>query len=93
MKIIHTGVGAINETDVNLANASNAVIIGFNVRPDANARRIAEEENVDIRTYRVIYQAIEELKDAMSGLLAPELKEEVTGRAEVRIPSGYLVLG
>ncbi|HHU91692.1 MAG TPA: translation initiation factor IF-2 [Halanaerobiaceae bacterium] len=97
VKIIHTGVGAINETDVNLANASNAVIIGFNVRPDANARRIAEEENVDIRTYRVIYQAIEELKDAMSGLLAPELKEEVTGRAEVRdtfrIPGVGVVAG
>ena len=84
VKIIHSGVGAISETDVNLASASNAVIIGFNVRPDSMARKIAEKEKVEIRTYRVIYQAIEDLKDALSGLLDPELKEEVIGRAEVR---------
>ncbi|MFW6306044.1 MAG: translation initiation factor IF-2 [Bacillota bacterium] len=84
INIIHTGVGAINETDVNLASASNAIILGFNVRPDSNARKFAEKERVDIRTYRVIYKALEDLKDAMSGLLDPELREEVTGRAEVR---------
>jgi len=84
INIIHTGVGAINESDVNLASASNAIILGFNVRPDSNARKLAEEEKVDIRLYRVIYKALEDLKDAMSGLLDPELREEVTGRAEVR---------
>lgn len=84
ISIIHTGVGAINETDVNLASASNAIILGFNVRPDGNAKRAAEKEKVDIRTYRVIYKALEDLKDAMSGLLDPELKEKVTGHAEVR---------
>jgi len=84
VNIIHTGVGAVNETDVNLASASNAIILGFNVRPDSNAQQVAEVEKVDIRTYRVIYKALEDLKDAMSGLLDPELKEEVTGRAEVR---------
>ena len=84
INIIHTGVGAINESDVNLASASNAIILGFNVRPAGNARLLAEKERVDIRTYRVIYKAIEDLKDAMSGLLDPELKEKVTARAEVR---------
>jgi len=84
VKVIHTGVGAVNETDVNLASASNAIIIGFNVRPDNNAMRAAEKEKVDIRTYRVIYKALEDIKDAMAGLLDPELKEIVTGRAEVR---------
>lgn len=81
---IHTGVGAITESDVVLANASSAIIIGFNVRPDLNARRLAEQHSVDIRTYRVIYQAIEEVKAALEGLLDPEEKEVVTGRAEVR---------
>jgi len=84
VNVIHTGVGAVNETDVNLASASNAIIIGFNVRPDNNALRAADKEKVDIRTYRVIYKALEDIKDAMAGLLEPELKEEVTGRAEVR---------
>ena len=84
VKVIHTGVGAVNETDVNLASASNAIIIGFNVRPDNNAMRTADKEKVDIRTYRVIYKALEDIKDAMAGLLDPELKEMVTGRAEVR---------
>lgn len=97
VKIIHSGVGAISETDVNLASASNAVIIGFNVRPDSMARKTAEKEKVEIRTYRVIYQAIEDLKDALSGLLDPELKEEVIGRAEVRdtfrIPGVGVVAG
>ncbi len=84
INIIHTGVGAVNESDVNLASTSNAIILGFNVRPDSKARILAEKEKVDIRLYRVIYKALEDLKDAMSGLLDPELKEEVTGRAEVR---------
>ena len=84
VNVIHTGVGAVNETDVNLASASNAIIIGFNVRPGSNVESIAEKESVEIRTYRVIYKAIEEIKDAMAGLLDPELKEVTAGRAEVR---------
>jgi len=84
VNVIHTGVGGVNETDVNLASASNAIIIGFNVRPDNKTIKLAEKEKVDIRTYRVIYKAIEDIKNAMAGLLDPELKEEVTGRAEVR---------
>jgi len=81
---IHGGVGAITETDVMLASASNAIIIGFNVRPDNNARRAAEKEKVDLRLYRVIYNAIEDVKAAMVGMLDPEFKEVVIGRAEVR---------
>jgi len=81
---IHGGVGAITETDVMLASASNAIIIGFNVRPDANARKAAEREKVDMRLYRVIYNAIEDVKSAMVGMLEPEFKEVVIGRAEVR---------
>ncbi|MDZ7672291.1 MAG: translation initiation factor IF-2 [Halanaerobiales bacterium] len=84
VKIIHTGVGAINETDVNLASASNAIIIGFNVRPGTNARKAAEKEKVEIKTYRVIYKVIEDIKNAMSGLLEPEYKEIVVGSVEVR---------
>ncbi|MFW6238744.1 MAG: translation initiation factor IF-2, partial [Halanaerobiales bacterium] len=84
LNVIHTGVGGINETDVNLASASKAIIIGFNVRPDNNARRLAEKENIEIKTYRVIYKVIEDVKDAMAGLLEPELKEVVKGQAEVR---------
>ncbi len=84
VNIIHQGVGAITETDIMLASASNAIIIGFNVRPDVNARRVAEREKVDIRLYRVIYDAIEDVKAAMSGLLEPEYREVVLGRAEVR---------
>jgi len=84
VNIIHGGVGAITETDVMFASASNAIIIGFNVRPDVNARKAAESEKVDIRLYRVIYDAIEDVKAAMSGLLEPEYKEVTTGRAEVR---------
>lgn len=84
VKIIHGGVGAISETDTMLASASNAIIIGFNVRPDVNARRAAENEKVDIRLYRVIYDAIDDIKAAMSGLLDPELKEVILGRVEVR---------
>jgi len=84
VNIIHGGVGAVNETDVMLASASNAIVIGFNVRPDANARKAADTEKVDIRLYRVIYEAIEDVKAAMSGLLDPEYKEVILGRAEVR---------
>ena len=97
INIIHTGVGAISETDVNLASASNAIIIGFNVRPDRNASNVAEREKVDIRLYRVIYQALEDVKDALSGLLDPEIKEVATGRAEVRntfkVPNVGIVAG
>ena len=84
VNIIHGGVGAITETDIMLASASNAIIIGFNVRPDVNARRIAESEKVDIRLYTVIYNAIEDVKAAMSGLLDPEYREVVLGRTEIR---------
>ncbi|HMA60010.1 MAG TPA: translation initiation factor IF-2, partial [Halanaerobiales bacterium] len=84
VNIIHTGVGAINETDVNLASASQAIIIGFNVRPGTNARKAAEKEQVEIKTYRVIYKVIDDIKNAMSGLLEPEYKEIVVGRVEVR---------
>lgn len=81
---IHGGVGAVTETDIMLASASNAIIIGFNVRPDVNARKAIEAEKVDIRLYRVIYDAIEDIKAAMSGLLEPEYKEIILGRVEVR---------
>lgn len=84
VKAIHGGVGAINESDVMLANASNAIIVGFNVRPDAGAVASAEQQEVDIRLYRVIYQAIEEIEAAMKGMLDPEYKEVVIGYAEVR---------
>lgn len=84
IKIIHSGVGAIKESDIILASASNAIIIGFNVRPDANAQKAAEDEKVDIRLHRVIYKAIEEIEAAMKGLLDPEYEEKVIGQAEVR---------
>ncbi len=84
VKIIHGGVGAINESDVTLASASNAIIIGFNVRPDATAKAVAERENVDIRLYRVIYNAIEDVEAAMKGMLDPVYQEKVIGHAEVR---------
>lgn len=84
ISIIHAAVGAINESDVMLASASNALIIGFNVRPDANARKISESEKVDVRLYRVIYDAIDDVKAAMTGLLAPKIKEILLGHAEVR---------
>ena len=82
--IVHAAVGAINESDIMLASASNAIVMGFNVRPDANVRRAAEQEKVDLRTYRVIYDAINDVESAMRGMLAPEFKEVVVGRAEVR---------
>ena len=82
--IVHAGVGTINESDVMLASAANALIIGFNVRPDANARKAAETEKVDIRTYRVIYDALNDVEAAIKGMLAPKFKEVIQGRAEVR---------
>ncbi len=84
VSVVHSGVGAINESDVMLASAANALIIGFNVRPDANARKIAESEKVDIRPYRVIYDAINDVEAAIKGMLAPKFEEDVIGRVEVR---------
>ena len=84
ISIIHKGVGAITESDVLLASASDAIIIGFNVRPMTNARALAEKESIDIRTYSIIYDAINDLKDAMEGMLSPVFKEEVTGTLEIR---------
>jgi translation initiation factor IF-2 len=84
VNIIHKAVGAITESDVLLASASDAIIIGFNVRPMGNARQVAIKEEIDIRTYSIIYDAINELKDAMEGMLSPEMKEEITGTAEIR---------
>jgi len=84
VKIIHTGVGAITESDIILASASNAIVIGFNVRPDVNAKRVAEAENVDVRLHRIIYKAIEEIEAAMKGMLDPEYEEKIIGQMEVR---------
>ncbi|HHX50586.1 MAG TPA: translation initiation factor IF-2, partial [Clostridia bacterium] len=97
VNIIHDSVGAISETDVMLAAASNAIIIGFNVRPDINARRIAEDEKVEMRLYRVIYEAIDDIKAAMSGLLEPDYREYDLGQAEVRalfkVPKAGVIAG
>ncbi|MCB0456216.1 MAG: translation initiation factor IF-2 [Flavobacteriaceae bacterium] len=84
VNIIHKGVGAITESDVLLASASDAIIIGFNVRPMGNARQLADKEEIDIRNYSIIYDAINDLKDAMEGMLSPEMREEITGTAEIR---------
>ncbi|MFC4354460.1 translation initiation factor IF-2 [Chryseomicrobium palamuruense] len=84
VRIIHTGAGAITESDISLAAASNAIVIGFNVRPDTNAKRAADEEGVDIRLHRIIYKVIEEIEFAMKGLLDPEFEEKIIGQAEVR---------
>ena len=84
VKVIHGAVGAVNESDVMLASASNAIIVGFNVRPDSGARVAAEAKNIDMRMYRVIYDAIDEIEAAMKGMLAPKFREKVTGHAEVR---------
>jgi translation initiation factor IF-2 len=84
VNIIHKAVGAITESDVLLASASDAIVIGFNVRPMGNARQIAEKEEIDIRSYSIIYDAINDVKDAMEGMLSPEMKEEITGTAEIR---------
>ena len=84
VKIIHTGAGAITESDITLAAASNAIVIGFNVRPDVNAKRAAEQEGVDVRLHRIIYKVIEEIEAAMKGMLDPEFEEKIVGQAEVR---------
>jgi translation initiation factor IF-2 len=84
VEVVHRGVGAITESDILLAKASQAIVVGFHVRPDANARSVAEREKVDIRTYRVIYEAVEDVRNALEGMLAPEQKEIVLGEAEVR---------
>ena len=84
VNIIHKGVGAITESDVLLASASDAIVIGFNVRPQGNARMVADKEEVDIRHYSIIYDAINDLKDAMEGMLSPDMKEEITGNVEIR---------
>ena len=84
IRIIHGGVGAINESDVMLASASNAIIIGFNVRPENSALATAEQEGIDIRLYRVIYNAIEDIELAMKGMLDPVFKEEILGHCEIR---------
>ena len=84
VKVIHTGAGGINESDIMLASASNAIIVGFNVRPDAKAASLAEREGVDIELYSVIYEAINDVRKALEGLLAPTFNEKVLGRAEVR---------
>jgi len=84
VKIVSSGVGGITETDANLALATNAVIIGFNVRADATARKIVEEEGLDLRYYSVIYEIIDHIKKALTGMLAPEFREEIVGIAEVR---------
>ena len=84
VRVIHGAVGAINETDVILANASNAIIMGFNVRPDSNAQALADKDGIDLKTYRVIYNAIDDVKSAMIGMLQPDIKEVVLGKAEIR---------
>lgn len=97
VKIIHGGVGAVTESDVLLASASDAIIIGFNVRPDSNAKRMAEKEQIDIRTYRIIYDVVDDIQLAMKGMLEPEYEEVVLGRAEVRalfkVPSIGIIAG
>ena len=84
VRVIHAGVGAINESDILLASTANAIVVGFNVRPDAAAQASAQRANVDIRMYRVIYDAIDEIEAAMKGMLAPKYREAVIGHAEVR---------
>jgi translation initiation factor IF-2 len=84
VRIVHSAAGGITQQDISLALASNAIVIGFNVRPDTNARELAEREGVDIRLYRVIYDAIDDVKAALSGMLKPEQRESELGRAEVR---------
>jgi translation initiation factor IF-2 len=84
LSVIHTGVGGVSESDVTLATASNAIVLGFNVRPETKAKVLAESEKVDIRLYSVIYDAVNDIRDAMEGLLAPTLKEKELGRIEVR---------
>lgn len=84
VRVLHEGVGAINESDVMLAVTSHAIVIGFNVRPDVMARRLADREQVDVRTYRIIYEALQEIEAAVKGMAKPEFRERVLGHAEVR---------
>ena len=84
VNVIHAAVGAISETDVSLADSSNSVIIGFNVRPDANAKAMAERQHIDVKLYKIIYEAIEDVQKAMKGLLAPKFQDVYLGKAEVR---------
>lgn len=84
LNVLHTGVGGISESDITLATASNAIVLGFNVRPETKAKALAEVEKVDIRLYSVIYDAVNDIRDAMEGLLAPTLKEKELGRVEIR---------
>src|SRR5512134_2658979 len=91
VQVVHAQVGGITESDINLAIASKAVVIGFNVRADQSARKLAEGNDVDIRYYNIIYDAVDEVKAAMSGMLAPEQKEEVIGSAEIRTVAGCMV--
>ncbi len=97
VNLIHGGVGGITESDIMLASASNAIVIGFNVRPNLNAIEIARKEEVDVRTYRVIYEAIEDIQAAVKGMHAPKIVEEVLGRAQVRetfrLPTGNTIAG
>jgi translation initiation factor IF-2 len=97
VNLIHGGVGGITETDIMLASASNAIVIGFNVRPNLNAIEVAKKENVDVRTYRIIYEAIEDIQAAVKGMHAPKIVEEVLGRAQVRatfrLPNGNSIAG
>ena len=85
VRVIHTGVGAINESDILLASTAGAIIVGFNVRPDSGAQASAQRTNVDMRFYRVIYEAIDEIEAAMKGMLAPQYEEVILGHAEVRV--------
>jgi translation initiation factor IF-2 len=84
VRVIHTGVGSILESDINLAAASQAIVVGFNVRPNAEAKSLADREGVDVRTYRVIYQLTEDIEQALVGMLAPDTVEDILGEAEVR---------
>src|SRR5690554_7666744 len=91
VNIVHKAVGAITEADVNLASASDAIIIGFQVRPTVTAKKLADDEQIDIRLYSVIYKAIEELKSAMEGMLSPDIKEEIVGdRKSTRLNSSHV---
>ena len=93
VNVIHKAVGQISESDIMLASASNAIIVGFQVRPSVGARKLAEKEQIEIRLYSIIYDAIEELKKAMEGMLSPELKEDIIGTAEVKDVFKILKLG
>ncbi len=97
MNVVHSAAGAITESDISLALASDAIVVGFNVRPDAQARELAEKEGVDVRLYRVIYDAIDDIRGALGGMLKPEQQETALGRAEVRalfrVPRAGVIAG